>query len=104
MRSLSVNLVGPTTLFSSRECSLKWRLLDEKEYDHGIHWGHQQPSPERDVQVEVPAMELLTHESTWKEIMPLYHQAYQLKRNLGEVPCSQDTAEETHIEILDDRC
>ena len=46
-------------------------------------------------------MELLTHESTWEEIMALYHQVYQLKRNLGEVPCSEDTAEETDIEILE---
>ena len=32
--------------------------------------------------------------------MGIYHQVYQLKRN-PEVPCSPDTAEETHIEILE---
>ena len=30
-----------------------------------------------------------------------YHQVYQLKRNPGEVPCSHDTAQEIHIEILE---
>ena len=46
-------------------------------------------------------MELLTLKSTQEEIMALYHQVYQLKRNLGEVPCSKDTAEETCEEIFE---
>ena len=46
-------------------------------------------------------MELMAHESTQEELMALYHQVYQLKRDLGEVPCSKDTAEEIHIEILE---
>ena len=46
-------------------------------------------------------MELLTHKSTWEEVMVLYHQVYQLKGNPGEVPSSEDTAEEVHIEILE---
>ena len=46
-------------------------------------------------------MELLTPKSTWEVIMALYYQVYQLKRNLGEVPCSKDIAEETHLEILE---
>ena len=32
--------------------------------------------------------------------MGIYHQVYQLRKKPREVPCSQDTAEETHIEIL----
>ena len=56
---------------------------------------------ERDIQVEVPAIELLTHKTIWEEIMGIYHQVYQLKRNPREVPCSQDMEEETHIEILE---
>ena len=46
-------------------------------------------------------MELLTPKSTWEEIMALYHQVYQLKRDLGEIPCSEDTAEETFIQTLE---
>ena len=72
-----------------------------KEYDWGICRGHQQPLPERDIQAKIPAMELLTPESTWEEIMTLYYQVYHLKRNLEEVPCSKDIAEETHLEILE---
>ena len=33
--------------------------------------------------------------------MGIYHQVYQLRRKPREVPSSQDTAEETHIEILE---
>ena len=75
--------------------------VGQKEYDHLVCWGHQQPLPERDVQVEVTIMELLTHEATKEEILGLYHQVYQLKRNPGEVPCSHDTEQEIHIEILE---
>ena len=46
-------------------------------------------------------MELLTQETTQEEIMALCHQVYQLKRNPGLVPCSEDAAEETCIEILE---
>ena len=46
-------------------------------------------------------MELLTHEATREEILGLYHQVYQLKRNQGEVSCSHDMAQEIHIEILE---
>ena len=46
-------------------------------------------------------MELLTQETTWEEIMALYHQVYQLKRSPGPVPCLEDTTEEIHIEILE---
>ena len=72
-----------------------------KEYNCWVHWGHQQPSPERDVQVEVPTMELITHKTTQEEIMGLYHQVYQLKRNPREVSYSQDTTEEIHIGIME---
>ena len=33
--------------------------------------------------------------------MALYHQVYQLKRSPGEIPCSENTTEETLIEILE---
>ena len=73
----------------------------QKEYDFRVHQGCWQPSPERDVWVEVPAMELITHKTTQEEIMGLYHQVYQLKRNPRAVPCSQDMAEEICLEILE---
>ena len=73
----------------------------QKEYDHRICWGYWQPSPERDLWEEIPAIELLTHETTQEEIMGIYHQVYQLKRKPREEPCSQDMAEETCIETLE---
>ena len=85
--------------------------LSENVCPHGGCWakrvwpgnlrGCQEPLPERDLWAEVPTMELLTHETTWEEIMGIYHQVYQLRRKPREVPCSQDTAEETHMEILE---
>ena len=60
-----------------------------------------QPSLGRDLWVEVSAMELLTQETTWEEVVALYHKVYQLKRSPREVPYSVDAAEETHIEILE---
>ena len=73
----------------------------QKEYDHRICWGCQQPLLERDLQVELSTMELITQETTQEEIMALYHQVYQLKRNPREVPCSEDTKEEICLEILE---
>ena len=73
----------------------------QKGYDHGVCQGHWQPLPERDVQVKVPVMELITQETTQEEIIGLYHQVYQLKRNLRVVPCSQDMGEEIYLEILE---
>ena len=39
--------------------------------------------------------------TTQEEIMALYHQVYQLKRNPREVPCLEDTTEEIWLEILE---
>ena len=46
-------------------------------------------------------MEMLTLETTCEEIMALYQEVYQLKRNPGEVPCLEDMTEEIQIEILE---
>ena len=46
-------------------------------------------------------MELITCKTTQEEIMGLYHQVYQLKRNPRALPCSEGTAEEICIEILE---
>ena len=46
-------------------------------------------------------MHLLTEETTQEEVVALYHEVYQLKRSPREFPCSEDTAEETHLEILE---
>ena len=72
-----------------------------KEYYCGICWGHWQSSPERSPQVEVSAMGLLTPLMMHDEIMALYQDVYQLKRDPGEVQCSKDAAEEAHNEILE---
>ena len=73
----------------------------QKEHDCRVFQDHQQPLPRKDVWAKVPAMELLTHETTWEEIAGLYHKVYQLKRNPRAVPCSEDTTEEISIEILE---
>ena len=92
---------GPHHLYLYQRMFTHTEAAREKEYDHGIYWGHWQPLPERDVQAEVPTMELLTHGTTWEEILGLYHQVYQLKRNPREVPWSQDMTEEICLEILE---
>ena len=57
--------------------------------------------PKRDVRAEAPTSELITCKTTQEEIMGLYHQVYQLKRNPRPVPCSQEMAEEICLEILE---
>ena len=46
-------------------------------------------------------MGLLTPQTTHEEILALYQEVYQLKRGPGEVQCSESTAEETQIKILE---
>ena len=77
------------------------RAAGLREYHCGVQWGHWQPSPERNPQAGVSAMGLLTPEMTLEEILVLYQEVYQLKRDPGEVQCSADAAEEAHIEILE---
>ena len=72
-----------------------------KEYHNGICRGHQQPSLKRDLWAEASAMEMQILETTHEEVMALYQEVYQLKRNPGEVPCLEDTTEEIQIEILE---
>ena len=77
------------------------KAAGQREHNCGICWHCQQPSRGRNLQVEVPALELCTQETTWEEAIALYHKVYQLKRSPGEVPCSADVTEEIHIEILE---
>ena len=72
-----------------------------KEYHCGICWGHWQPSLERDLQAWASTMEMLTPETTQDKVIALYQEVYHLKRNPWEIFCSGDTAEETHLEILE---
>ena len=46
-------------------------------------------------------MGLLTPKTVLKEILVLYQEVYQLKRDRGEVQCSDDAAEGAHSEILE---
>ena len=89
-------------------CTLLYQKMFEhvravvlREYHWGICFGHQQPSPERSPQAGVSALGLLTPKTTLGEILVLYQEAYQLKRDPGEVQCSADAAEEAHAEILE---
>ena len=70
------------------------------EYHHGICQSHWQPSPERSPQAGASAMGLLTPETMLEEILVLYQEVYQLKRDPGEVQHSNNAAEEAHSEIL----
>ena len=72
-----------------------------KEYHQGICQGHWQASPERSPQVEISTVGLLIPSPMYEEILTLYQEVYQLKRDPGEVQCSENMVEETCIEILD---
>ena len=73
----------------------------QKECDHAICWGHQQPLPEWDLSVEVPAIKLVGFKMTWEEIWRVYNEVYQLKRAPGAEPCDTETVENICQEILD---
>ena len=92
---------GPHCPFLYQRMFTHAEATRQKEYNCRVHWGCWQPLLERDIWVEVPAIELITHKTTWEEIMGLYHQEYQLKRNPGAQPCSEETAKEICIEILE---
>ena len=77
------------------------KVVGLKEYHLGICWGHHQPSPDRSPQAEVSAMGLLNPQTTHEEILALYQEVYQLRRDPGEVQCSEDIAEETQAKILE---
>ena len=47
-------------------------------------------------------MGLLTPQTTKEEILALYQEVYRLKRAPGEAQCSNNMAEETGIESLED--
>ena len=69
-----------------------------REYQQGIHGRHWQASFERSPKLEVSAMGQLTPQATHEEL-PSF--VYQLKRDPGEVQCSENMMEQTHIEILE---
>ena len=46
-------------------------------------------------------MGLLTPQTMHEEILALYQEVYQLKRDPGEVQCSENMVEETCIKILE---
>ena len=46
-------------------------------------------------------MGLLTRQTTHEEILALYKDVYQLRRDPGEVQCSKDIVEKTQAEILE---
>ena len=65
------------------------RMAGLKEYYHGICQGHWQSSPDRSPQTEVSAMGLLTPQTMYEEILALYQEVYQLRRDPGEVQGSK---------------
>ena len=88
-------------LFLFQKMFAHMKAIGLKEYHCGIHWGHWQPSLERDLWAKASAMEMLTLETTQDKVMALYQEVYQLKSNPREAPCSEDTTEEIHIKILE---
>ena len=77
------------------------RVAGLREYHQGICWGPWQPYPERSPQAGVSTIGLLAPETMLEEILVLYPENYQLKRDPGEVQCSADVAEEACAEILE---
>ena len=77
------------------------RVVGLRAYHHGIHPGHWQPSPERSPKMGVSAVGLLTTEMTLEEILVLYQEVYQLKREPGGVQCCSCAAEEAHAKIIE---
>ena len=72
----------------------------QKERDHAICQGCQQPAPEGDLSVEVPAVELMGFKTTQEEIQRVYNEVYQLKRAPGAEPCNVEMVVNIHQEIL----
>ena len=93
--------VGLNHLFLFQKMFAHMKAIELKVYHCGNHRSHWQPLLERDLWAKVSAMEMLTPETTQDEVMALYQEVYQLKRNPGEVPCLEDTAKEIQIEISD---
>ena len=77
---------------------LQWMLTHaratrQKEQDHAIHWGHQQPLPEWDLSAEVPPVELVASKpprrrskwctmkyTSWKECLEQNHAMWRWQR------------------------
>ena len=72
----------------------------QKDHDHAIFWGHQQPSPKWDVNADVPTINLMGYKTTQEEIWRLHNEVYQLKRAPGAEPCNVETAETSARKIL----
>ena len=75
--------------------------MGQKEYNLAIHWGQQEPSPERDLEAELSDVELICPTSAREEIAEIYWVVYQLQRAPGELPCNEETEELLCQEILD---
>ena len=52
-------------------------------------------------QAEVSAMGLLTPETTLEEILALYQEVHWLRREPGEVQCTEDVVRKAHNKILE---
>ena len=73
----------------------------QKEHNCAICLGHQQPSSERDANVETPTIDLVGYRTTREKIRTLYNEVYQLKGGPGLVTCDPEMEEEVFQQILD---
>ena len=69
--------------------------MGQKEYDHAIQHGRQEPSPVWDLEAEPPMLELIYANSTREDIAKVYWDLYQLWQLLVKMPC--DVEMEEHL-------
>ena len=62
----------------------------KSKHDHAICQGRWEPSVEQDVEREPMAMELIWPDSSWEDIVDLYHDVYQLGSLLGKICCDEE--------------
>ena len=75
--------------------------MDQKEYDHTIYQGWREPSPERDLSVDLTAMDLIHPDSQCQDFDDLYWEVYQLHRLPGWGRCEEATEEQLCHEVLE---
>ena len=71
-----------------------------KEVERFIHWGHWHALPWLNPEVDVPTVQIVGYQTSWKEIWDLYQKVYLLQRLPGPLPCGPDQMEEAIQDIL----
>ena len=72
----------------------------QKEAERFICWGWWQTLPWLDPEATLAAIQLVGYQTSWKEILDLYHEEYLLRRPLGLLTCRPWLREEAIQDIL----